>query len=84
MSQEIRFVGTTDDLSVPNAELDRHIRELGTTGERAAVEMKSVVDAKFAAGGGVLVIGENTPDAVILLGIRQVVAIGKPFTVIPA
>jgi hypothetical protein len=84
MSQDMRFVGMADGLSVPNVELDRHVRELGTTGERPIIEMKSVVDATFAAGEGVLVIGEDTPDAVILLGIKQAVAIGKPFMVIPA
>lgn len=28
MSQEIRFVGTTEDLLVPDAELTLHVREL--------------------------------------------------------
>lgn len=48
------------------------------------IEMKAVVDAQFAAGKGVLVFSKDTPDEVILDGIKQGIAAGKPFTVIPA
>jgi hypothetical protein len=52
--------------------------------ERPEIDLKEFIDAKFAAGEGVLTFAKDTPDAVILLAIKQALAAGKPFTVIPA
>lgn len=48
------------------------------------IDMKAVIDAKFAAGEGVLTFANDTPDEVILAAIKQALKAGKPFTVIPA
>lgn len=52
--------------------------------ERPEIDLKAFIDAQFATGEGVLTFGKDTPDAVILLSIKQALAVGKPFTVIPA
>lgn len=52
--------------------------------ERSVIDMKTVIDEKFAAGEGVLTFSESTPHEVIVLAIKQALAMGKAFTVIPA
>jgi hypothetical protein len=52
--------------------------------ERPELDLKSIIDEKFASGAGVLTFSNDTPDAVILLSIKQAIAVGKPFTVIPS
>lgn len=47
------------------------------------IDMKAVIDAKFAAGQGVLTVSDDTPDEVILLAIKQALKAGKPFMVVP-
>lgn len=52
--------------------------------ERPVFDFKAIVDANFADGSGVLTFGKDTPDEVILAGIKQRLASGKAFTVVPA
>lgn len=47
------------------------------------IDLKSVIDAKFEAGEGILTFSNDTPDEVILLAIKHALKVGKPFTVIP-
>lgn len=83
---------------VPQSADARHTQMLGCTSEvgttvyrdilgdevgRLEVDMKTIIDAKFAAGEGVLSFSQDTPDAVIVLAIKQGLAAGKPFTVVP-
>ncbi|MCM3583744.1 hypothetical protein M3795_25065 [Ralstonia pickettii] len=57
---------------------------VGDEAGRFEVDLKTVVDAKFAASEGVLTFSKDTPDAMIVLLIKQALAAGKPFTVVPA
>jgi hypothetical protein len=47
------------------------------------IDLKSFVDARTAAGEGVLTLCEAAPDSVIVMLIKQALSAGKPFTVIP-
>lgn len=47
------------------------------------IDVKSIVDSRFESGDGVLTFNASTPDEVIVGAIRQALAAGKPFTVIP-
>lgn len=84
---------------LPQSVEARHTQMMGSTSEVGTtiyrdiaddevgpleVDMKAVVDAQFAAGEGVLTFSKDTPNAVIVLLIRQGLAAGKPFTVVPA
>lgn len=51
--------------------------------DQPVIDMKSFIDGKFASGEGVLTFSKDTPDAVILLSLKQAIAVGRPFTVIP-
>lgn len=64
----------------PEKEKDSMSNETG----RPELDLKSIIDEKFASGAGVLTFSKDTPDAVILLSIKQALAVGKPFTVIPS
>jgi len=83
MPDEMKFVGNPDSPLVSAADLDQHMRYLGTRGDRSELDLETVVTQSFASGAGVLAIGLDTPDHVILAVIKQAVAIGVPFTVIP-
>lgn len=50
---------------------------------RGEVDLGEVVEGKFKAGEGMLLISLDMPDAAILLSVRHAVSFGKPFTVIP-
>lgn len=50
--------------------------------ERPEIDLKAIMDEKFAAGEAVLTFSKDTPDAVILATVKQGIAVGKPFTVI--
>ncbi|MFP3637879.1 hypothetical protein [Paraburkholderia sp. SIMBA_054] len=58
-------------------------RLLSRPADEVEIDLKSVVDACFDSGNGVLTFGADTPDPVIVLAIRTALAAGKPFTVIP-
>lgn len=53
-------------------------------GAATEIDLQEIIAAQFLAGEGVVTIGQNTPDEVILLTIKQAVAFGKPFKVVPA
>ncbi len=79
MAREV--AGNSFGMTVPRRiEMQRHESE----SERPMIDMKTVIDEKFAAGEGVLTFSESTPDEVIVLAIKQALAMGKAFTVIPA
>lgn len=52
-------------------------------GRQVILDLKEVLKEKFEAGEGVLTIGAETPDAVILASIKEAISYGKPFTVLP-
>ena len=77
---------------VAHAQVVQRTADVGTTINRSIsdevgrhdVDLKSIIDAKFAEGEGVLTFSKEISDAVIVLLIRQALAAGKPFTVVPA
>lgn len=48
------------------------------------VDLKAVLDQKFLAGDGVVTLGPETPDDVILVSIKHAMWFGQPFQVIPS
>ncbi|GMG94628.1 hypothetical protein RN01_05165 [Cupriavidus sp. SHE] len=60
----------------------RDIANAGTTVYQE-IDLKSFVDARFATGEGVLTLCEAAPDSLIVMLIKQALAAGKPFTVVP-
>lgn len=55
-----------------------------SVGRTILVDLKAVLDEKFKAGEGVVTIGPETPDDVILVSIKHAMSFGKPFQVIPS
>ncbi|CAJ4332144.1 Uncharacterised protein [Burkholderia pseudomallei] len=51
-------------------------------GRHILADVKMIIDEKFKAGEGVVAIGPDTPDEVILSTIKNAVSFGKPFTVV--
>lgn len=81
-SAEAWRTGTLEGNAAVGTTVHRDV--VGDAAERFEVDMKTVIDAKFAAGEGVLTVSKDTPDAVIVLLIKQALAAGKPFTVVPS
>ncbi len=51
--------------------------------EQPLIDLRDAVGPAFLSGKGVLTISTRMPDAAIILAIRQALAYGKPFMVIP-
>lgn len=52
-------------------------------GIQVILDLKEVLKEKFETGQGVLTIGPETQDAVILASIKEAISYSKPFTVLP-
>lgn len=52
-------------------------------GRYVLADIKAILDEKFKAGEGVVTIGPDTPDEMILRTIKHAVSFGMPFKVHP-